>query len=160
LALYTGAQAGLLEPAPTFEVTKLVIDSGAKCLVFQVEVARTTAARRQGLQGRQELAADAGMLFLLEKPRTLSMWMKDTFIPLDILFIDANGRITEIVERTAPRSRTRISPQSPTAAVLELLGGTVRRLAIEPGDCIETPLPGAPRPPCRADYTCGEDRVR
>src|SRR3546814_13522615 len=83
---------------------------------------------------RDHLAADAGMLFVYSQPRRVSMWMKNTLIPLDMLFIAPDGRIESIVKRAVPHSLATISSRGKVRAVLELNGGTVDRLGIRPGD--------------------------
>ena len=83
---------------------------------------------------RQRLAADAGMLFLYPAARPVSMWMKNTLIPLDMLFIGDDGRILHIAERAIPGSTATISSMQPARAVLELNGGTAARLKIQVGD--------------------------
>ena len=101
---------------------------------FEVELALDGEQRAQGLMYRRGLADDAGMLFLYGREWPVSMWMKNTFIPLDMLFIAGDGRIVSIAERTVPQSLETISSGQPVAGVLEVNGGTVARLGIQPGD--------------------------
>ena len=101
---------------------------------FQVELAVTWEQKAQGLMYRQAMPEDHGMLFLYESEGPRSMWMKNTYIPLDILFIGRDGRIVFIAERTVPLSLSTISSKGPAKAVLELNGGTVAKLGIRPGD--------------------------
>ena len=89
---------------------------------------------------RRKLAPDAGMLFDYKTPQRVSMWMKNTFIPLDMIFIAADGRIVNIAERTVPQSKTVISSQGKIRGVLEINGGTVARLGIKPGDRVRHPI--------------------
>ncbi len=103
---------------------------------FSVELARTTEQMAQGLMFRTELAADAGMLFDLDPPRRVSMWMKNTLIALDMLFIGADGRIVAIAVDTTPRSLELIDPGTAVRAVLELPAGTAARLGIVAGDFV------------------------
>ncbi len=110
--------------------------------LFRVEIADTPRLREIGLMNRRELAEDAGMLFDFAKSDRVSMWMKDTLIPLDMLFIRADGRIANIAERTVPGSLTPIDSQGPVLGVLELNGGTSARLGIKPGDKLLHPLFG------------------
>ena len=125
----------IADPATVgFEQSELSIDTAAGTLQFKVELAVTPAQRQRGLMFRQELAADAGMLFDFGRPSPVSMWMRNTYIPLDMLFIAEDGRIVKIVERTIPLSLTTISSDRPVRAVLELKGGTVSRLGISTGD--------------------------
>lgn len=102
--------------------------------LFVVELALTDEQRARGLMFRESLADDAGMLFLYERDRPRSMWMKNTLIPLDMLFIDRRGRVIRIAERTTPLSERSISSGRPARAVLELAGGTAERLGIRVGD--------------------------
>lgn len=108
--------------------------------VFTVEVAATPSQRARGLMWRQSLAADAGMLFDFETPQPVTMWMKNTFIPLDMLFIAADGRIVNIARNTTPRSLAMISSLGPVRAVLELAAGAAERLGLRAGDRVEHAL--------------------
>lgn len=101
---------------------------------FEVELATTWQQQAQGLMYRQALAPDAGMLFIYSREDELTMWMKNTLIPLDMLFIGRDGRIVSLSERTVPLSLKRISSGRPALAVLELNAGTVARLGLKPGD--------------------------
>ena len=101
---------------------------------LEVELALTARQHAQGLMYRRSLAEDGGMLFLYSGAGTVSMWMKNTAIPLDMLFIAPDGRIVDIVERTVPYSLETVSSRVPASAVLEVNGGTVTRLGIQPGD--------------------------
>lgn len=110
--------------------------------VFKVESAQTPEMRALGLMFRRDLAADAGMLFDFGQAQPVSMWMKNTLIPLDMLFIDADGRIVNIAERTVPGSLAGISSQGPVRFVLELNGGTAARLGLRAGDRVRHALIG------------------
>lgn len=131
---------GVFAPAPssaqTFAKDTLTINSGQKSHTFTVELARTFAERERGLMHRKSLASDAGMLFIYERISRKSMWMKNTFIPLDMLFIDKYGKILHIVERTTPHSKEVISSRKRVKSVLELQGGAVSRLGISKGDTV------------------------
>ncbi len=119
----------------TFERDKVAIETtDGKRHRFEVELALSDAQRTQGLMYRRSLAADAGMLFLYGREWPVSMWMRNTQIPLDMLFIAGDGRIVRIVERTVPHSLETISSGGSVAGVLEVNGGTVARLGIQPGD--------------------------
>jgi len=118
----------------TFEHDQLTIETAAGAQQFAVELAVTSEQRAQGLMYRQRLPADAGMLFLYPAARPVSMWMKNTVIPLDMLFIGDDGRILHIAERAIPGSTATISSMQPARAVLELNGGTAARLKIQVGD--------------------------
>ena len=96
------------------------------------------AQREQGLMFRRNLAPDAGMLFDMDVAQTITMWMKNTFIPLDMLFVDG-GRIVDIRERAVPLSTDIISAKAPARYVIELNGGRVERLGIKIGDRVTSP---------------------
>ena len=118
----------------TFERDQLAIETASGGQRFAVELAITSEQRAQGLMYRQRMPADAGMLFLYPAARPVSMWMKNTLIPLDMLFIGDDGRILHIAERAIPGSTATISSMQPARAVLELNGGTAARLKIQVGD--------------------------
>lgn len=98
---------------------------------FNVEVARTDAEQDRGLMFRTALPVDGGMLFPFEKPRFGSFWMKNTLIPLDMIFIRADGSIDRIAENTIPESLEPVVSGGEVSAVLELPGGTAARLGID-----------------------------
>jgi uncharacterized membrane protein (UPF0127 family) len=115
----------------------LYIEAPKGRLVFQVEVATTVKQREKGLQHRHSLGSEIdGMLFVFDPPQPVTMWMKDTFIALDMFFIDAAGKITEIHPQRQPRSLSRVHSREAVQAVLELEAGTAKRLGITPGDSI------------------------
>ena len=109
---------------------------------FTIELARTPAEMERGLMFRDRLAPDHGMLFLYEGDRAVSFWMKNTLIPLDLIFADASGRIVQIAERAVPMSTALISSDGPVRAVLEVNGGTADRLDIAVGDRLVHPAFG------------------
>lgn len=98
---------------------------------FKVEVARTAEEQKQGLMFRTSLPADGGMIFPFEKPRIASFWMQNTLIPLDMIFVRADGSIDRIAENTIPESIEPVVSGGEVAAVLELAGGTSARLGID-----------------------------
>jgi hypothetical protein len=106
---------------------------------FVVEIARTPAERSRGLMHRDRLEADEGMLFVYEAEQPVTMWMRDTRIPLDMLFIGAEGTIVKIRERAVPYSEEVINSEKPVVAVLEVNGGTASRYGIRPGDRVMLP---------------------
>jgi uncharacterized membrane protein (UPF0127 family) len=118
-----------------FETEPLAIESaGGIQHKFTVELALDDAQRQQGLMSRTTMAPDAGMLFDFIEPRDVSMWMHNTLLPLDMLFIDAGGTITHIHENAEPQSDAIISSRGPVKYVLELNGGRSRALGIKAGD--------------------------
>jgi uncharacterized membrane protein (UPF0127 family) len=120
----------------------LVIQSGGKSHSFQVEVMRTDAERAKGLMFRRYMPADRGMLFDFKTPGPAAMWMKDTYLPLDMVFIRANGTIARIEENTEPMSTRTIPSGEAVLGVLELNAGTAARLDIKAGDKVTHPLFG------------------
>ena len=112
----------------------LVITTAKGTHRFAVEAALTPQQQEQGLMFRKALADDGGMLFPMNPPRTASFWMKNTLIPLDMLFIRTDGTIAFIAASTTPYSRDPVSAGVPVAAVLELRGGRATELGIAPGD--------------------------
>jgi uncharacterized membrane protein (UPF0127 family) len=126
----------------TFDRSTLAIETLGESHEFVIELALTPAQQAQGLMFRREMAPDGGMLFYHRRDTVATMWMRNTFLPLDMLFVAADGRIVHIVERTVPQSLTTISAGKPVRAVLELNAGTVRRLAIRAGDRLVHPLFG------------------
>ena len=105
-----------------------------------VELALSTRQRAHGLMFRERLADDVGMLFLYDSEARRHMWMKNTMVPLDMLFFDKNGGITRIEHEARPYSKRPISSGGPAQGVLELAGGTARGLGIVAGDRILHPL--------------------
>ena len=116
---------------------ELVIETASGPLRLDVEIARTNGQRSRGLMFRTSLDRNSGMIFLYDGPREISMWMKNTILSLDMVFIGEDGRIKRIVANTTPMSEATISSRGPVIAVLELLAGAAKRLAIKPGDQIE-----------------------
>ena len=133
LALVTAPTRAELQ---SFERDELAIETAGGTQRIAVELAVTPAQRAQGLMYRERLPADAGMLFLYSAMQPVSMWMKNTLLPLDMLFIAEDGRIVRIAERAVPGSTATISSMQPARAVLELNGGTAARLKIQVGDRI------------------------
>lgn len=126
-----------------FSKSALEIATAATKIKFNIEIARTPRQQAQGLMFRRRLAADAGMLFLYRQPQIIRMWMKNTFIPLDMIFIGKDGRIVSIAERTIPKSLETVSSGMPATAVLEVNGGTASRLGVRVGDRINHALIGS-----------------
>ena len=107
---------------------------------FNVEIADDDDERRIGLMFRTEMAADAGMLFDFEREQYISMWMKNTLIPLDMAFIGTDGSIKTIAANTTPQSLASISSGQKVIAVLEVNGGTFEKLGIKVGDKVHHPM--------------------
>ena len=119
------------------EQMALTIRSGAKAHRFQVEVARTAPEQAQGLMHRQSLAPDRGMLFPYAVPQPVAFWMKNTLIPLDMIFIRADRTIANIAANTVPLSLEPVPSAEPVVAVLEIAGGRAAELGIKAGDRVE-----------------------
>jgi uncharacterized protein len=103
---------------------------------FDVWVADTPERAEQGLMFVSDLPDNKGMVFPLDPPRVENMWMKNTYIELDMLFVRADGRVTKIIERAHPLSLETLSSEQPVAAVLELKGGMVAKLGLKSGDIV------------------------
>jgi uncharacterized protein len=125
---------------PALPVSPLTIETARGRFEFMVEVADKPSTWRLGLQRRRNLAADAGMLFNFREPRAISMWMKDTLIPLDMVFIDERGMVVNVAENTVPLSPATINSNGLVLAVLEVNAGTAARLGMHPGDRVLHPL--------------------
>ena len=104
--------------------------------VFTVEIADTDEVRERGLMFRQRIPEDRGMLFDFGEPRGVAMWMKNTYISLDMLFIRADGSLAYIAEITVPKSLDTIGVNEPIKAVLEIAGGAAKRRGIRAGDIV------------------------
>ena len=141
-ALAWGAGPALAQLAQ-FPKAELTIETAKGPHKFAVEVATTPEQMEQGLMFRQSLAPDAGMIFDFKTPQPAMMWMKNTLIPLDMLFVDARGRVVNIHERAVPLSTAIIAAAAPVRAVIELNGGTTAHLGIKPGDRVIFPIFGS-----------------
>ena len=127
--MLVGTQSG-----NAFERSEIVIESRGGDHTIKIEIARSREQLMLGLMYRRSLAPDSGMLFDYTRTQNVEMWMKNTLIPLDMLFIDGAGRIVKIRERLVPGSLENISSSVPVRGELELNGGTVSRLGISQGD--------------------------
>jgi uncharacterized membrane protein (UPF0127 family) len=126
--------------AETFPTGTLEIETAAgQRFHFNVQLALTPAQQTQGLMFRTALQPDAGMLFVNREPRPMSMWMKNTLIPLDMVFFTADGRIVNIEANAAPETLQSRSSKGAVKGVLELPGGTAATLGIRAGDRVVSP---------------------
>src|SRR5580765_111697 len=130
LVVLFGGLAGQPALAATFQPLEIATKSGVH--VFSVEMATTEEEKTTGLMYRKELPDGKGMLFDFSPEQQVSMWMKNTYIPLDMIFIRADGRILRIAENTEPLSTKIISSGGPAKAVLEVIGGTAQKYGIQP----------------------------
>ncbi|MCK5297201.1 MAG: DUF192 domain-containing protein [Alphaproteobacteria bacterium] len=113
-----------------------ILKANGEKVKFNIELAETPQEKRTGLMFRTEMAENAGMLFDFGKTAPVSMWMKNTFISLDMIFISKDGKILGIAERTTPKSEKNIFSQVPVRAVLEINGGTADKLGIKTGNTV------------------------
>ena len=122
-----------------FDTAPLTIETQAGPVDLTVELAESDAQKAQGLMYRRSLPADHGMLFDYRRPRVISMWMKNTYIPLDMIFIGADDRVVDIARRTTPQSLSIIESSEPARAVLEVNGGMADRWGVRIGDRVRSP---------------------
>ena len=132
----TGAQASV-HPVSGLQVVPLTVTTLKGPHAFRVEVARTPQEQAKGLMFRTEMGPDEGMLFPYDQPRTLSFWMRNTVLSLDLVFIDEQHRIINIAENAVPYSEASITSAAPGVAVLELNAGRARELGIVAGNKVE-----------------------
>jgi len=138
LALLVWAGAAGRAAANDTEILEIASRSGVH--VFAVEMAVTDEQRSRGLMHRRSLPSGRGMLFDFKQDQVVSMWMRNTYISLDMIFIRADGTIAKIAENTEPLSERIVSSGMPVRAVLEVVAGTSRRLGIAPGDRVAHPM--------------------
>jgi len=122
------------------ELQPLEIASKSGVHVFAVELATTPEEQAKGLMFRRSLPEGQGMLFDFHREQPTSFWMKNTYVPLDMIFIRADGRILRIAENTVPLSETLVPSGGPVLAVLEVVAGTAKKLGIAPGDRVAHPI--------------------
>lgn len=138
LVAAAGQPAGSKVSGPDAEILEIATRDGVQ--VFSVEVVNKDEDRARGLMFRRELPDGHGMLFDFKDEENVSMWMRNTYIPLDMIFIKGNGQILRIAENTEPLSERIIPSGGPVRAVLEVAGGTSRKLGISPGDQVGHPI--------------------
>jgi uncharacterized membrane protein (UPF0127 family) len=130
--------------APGGSAPTVVVQADGRSVPFRVEVALTPEEHARGLMYRSHLDPDAGMLFVFEEPRVQRFWMKNTLIPLDMIFIGADRRIAGVVENAAPETETERMVPARSLYVLEIGGGLSARLGIHAGELVE--MHGIPQP--------------
>lgn len=138
------AQSGPLEDLSQFPRITLEILHGKKKQDprhFDVWIADTPGRQEQGLMFTRELSASQGMLFPQKKPRQMSMWMKDVYIELDVVFIGEKGAIDQIIEHAQPLSLQKLASTKPVSAVLEIKGGEAQQLGLKVGDRVNWTAP-------------------
>jgi len=122
------------------ELQPLEIATKGGVHTFAVELALTPEQQAQGLMYRKELPEGQGMLFDFKREQEATFWMKNTYVPLDMIFIRADGRIHRIATNTTPLSEALVSSGGPVRAVLEVVAGTTKKLGIAPGDRVAHPI--------------------
>lgn len=135
LGLAVAAMSGCAttgETAAKFEPLEIVTDKGR--VKFLVEVVDTPTSRAQGLMYRKSLAPDRGMLFDFKRPQPVSFWMRNTLIPLDLIFIRQDGRVLSIARNARPLDETSIPSNGEILGVLEIAGGRAAEVGVLPGD--------------------------
>ena len=142
-AFFLISLAGAQGPAAPTEELVIATDGGSRR--FEVEIADDPQERARGLMFRREMADDRGMLFDFGSEEPASFWMENTYIPLDMLFIKADGTVESIAERTTPLSRRSVPSKGPVRYVLEIKGGLSDELGIKPGDKVSGPALDARR---------------
>jgi uncharacterized protein len=125
-----------------YDRSSLMIETGGREIKFDVELALTEAQREHGLMFREKLGPYEGMLFDFYREQPVSFWMKNTLIPLDMVFIAGDGTIKHIHANAVPLSTDTIPSEFPVRAVLEINGGSARLLGIKPGDKVKHPIFG------------------
>lgn len=123
-------------PQPRLRTTTLTITTNTGTHAFTVEMAETNEQKARGLMFRTTMAPDEGMLFDFRRDDIVTMWMQNTILPLDMIFISREGRVVSVAERTTPYSTDTISSRVPARAVLEVNAGTARRIGLRVGDVV------------------------
>jgi uncharacterized membrane protein (UPF0127 family) len=141
-ALMAGAGLAQTSPEVPFERSSLVVVSGGREIKFDVDLALNDAQRSRGLMFREKLGPYEGMLFDFHQEAPVSFWMKNTLIPLDMVFIAADGTIRHVHPNAVPLSTDTIPSEFPVRGVLEINGGSARLLGIKPGDKVKHPIFG------------------
>ena len=126
----------------TFQKSSLVVVTASREIKFEVELALNDAERSRGLMYREKLGPYDGMLFDFYQDAPVSFWMKNTLIPLDMVFIAGDGTIKHVHANAVPLSTEAVPSQFPVRAVLEINGGSARLLGIKPGDKVKHPIFG------------------
>lgn len=133
LGLFALAPARAAEPA---RVEPVIIETASGRYTFQAEIADTPELRERGLMFRHRLPEGRAMLFDWGSVSEVAMWMKNTYIPLDMIFITRSGKVANVAENTVPFSETIIPSEGPVAGVLEVAAGTAKRIGLKPGDTV------------------------
>ena len=141
-ALVTACAGTLASTAALFsslDQAQVTVSTSSGEHEFTVWIAADERSREQGLMYIRELPPDRGMLFLFERPQPVAFWMKDTYVSLDLVFIDPAGRVLNVAADAKPLSLMPIQSRGDALAVLELLAGTARKIGLQPGDRVDIP---------------------
>ena len=132
----------LATPAALAEapLQRLEVDTASGAHLFQVEVMSTEAERAQGLMNRRSLAKDHGMLFDFHRAAPVAFWMKNTFLPLDMIFVGADGKVVSVKHGAKPLDETPIPSGGPTLGVIEVIAGVADAIGVKPGDEVKHPI--------------------
>jgi uncharacterized membrane protein (UPF0127 family) len=133
---YAGPRIARSQDLPAARVDTIVLETPENSRVLPVEIADTPKLRERGLMFRHRLPDDRGMLFLYESVQPVAMWMKNTYIPLDMVFVRADGTVAEVIANTVPQSLDLIQSREPVLAVLEIAAGSAAKLGLVPGAVI------------------------
>jgi len=137
-SLHAGQAIGVTaEPLERYPTGTVILKGRHPDRKFNVWVAATDDRREQGLMYIKSLAKSQGMLFLFDQPDLLTFWMKNTFVPLDIIYVGPDHRVVRVAENAIPQSLTAIPSGGASNAVLEINGGMSRTLGVAPGDTVE-----------------------
>ena len=139
VAACTGTLASAPALFPSLDQASVTVTTASGKHEFAVWIAADDRSREQGLMYIRELPPDRGMLFLFERPQPAAFWMKDTYLSLDLVFIDPAGRVLNVATDAKPLSLMPIRSSGEALAVLEVLAGTARKIGLEPGDQVELP---------------------
>lgn len=124
---------------PTLEQARVRVTTSTGVHEFGVWIAADDESRERGLMYVRELAPDQGMLFIFERPQAIAFWMKDTYLSLDLIFIDAASRVLNVAADAKPHSLDPIRSDGDAIAVLEVRAGTARTIGLKPGDRVSLP---------------------
>lgn len=136
-AQVAASAAPTVHPVSGLTVIPLMVTSASGRHAFRVELAESSTEQARGLMFRTELGANEGMIFPMDPPRDAAFWMKNTVIPLDIIFVGTDHRILNIAENAVPYDLKPLPSIGPVSGVLELVGGRAAQLGIKPGDKVE-----------------------
>lgn len=135
--IWTGCSSSPSTSTANTKPLKIISQETHQEIIFQVELATTHEQQMRGLMFRQNMALDHGMFFIFDQDQTGSFWMKNTYIPLDIFYIDAKGQILSIVQNATPLSEESLRAEKPYRYVLELNGGVAKKYSFKPQDKVE-----------------------